>query len=581
MSRGSRRRLARALVALAGVAALGTGCASIPASSSPQVFGPSTDETVPPRNPDPRYDAIQPQPGEAPIDIVRDYLAVGGSHDQQHAGARAYLTPKAAKSWNDAAGVVALEDGPLYLFPDKGGAEVVMSARQHGRVDSDGSYIPSTAPVPYRFHMEKIDGEWRIDNPPGGVLVLVSTFERAWRPYNVYFLDSTKSRVVPDVRLVPFPQDNVLPGVLVSDLGNGPSAALAGAVRSDLEGVRLQSNVVRESDRVRVYLTGLGDSADTLEAGGFAQIVWTLNQLGVGGIEIYLDGQPVSPRNAPSRTLQRFGDWRGYDPDGLAVSTPGYFIRDGAVLTTANTPVTGPAGSAAYEATSVGVSTDQRSMAVVGSAPGNSVGLYLGRTGGSLRRVLTGTSLSPPTWGAAVDEVWTVKDGREIILVPASGEASRVTSPMLDRLGPVWGLRLSRDGARVALVVGPPKGQHLYLGVVVREYGAVRIDGVRPADVGAGPVSDVSWSDALTVTVLVRAQKEDASLYTVDVDGRTSGRVVSTSGLPAPPFAVAAAPNLPLLAVAAGAVWSSPGSGEPWTRVTREPADDSAPAYPG
>ena len=40
-------------------------------------------------------------------------------------------------------------------------------------------------------------------------------------------------------------------------------AALAGAVRSDLDGVRLQSNVVRESDRVRVYLTGLGDSADT------------------------------------------------------------------------------------------------------------------------------------------------------------------------------------------------------------------------------------------------------------------------------------------------------------------------------
>jgi hypothetical protein len=352
-------------------------------------------------------------------------------------------------------------------------------------------------------------------------------------------------------------------------------------VRSDLEGVRLQSNVVRESDRVRVYLTGLGDSTDTLEIGGFAQLVWTLNQLGVGGIEIYLEGQPISPRNAPARILQRLGDWRSFDPDGLAVSTAGYFIRDGAVLTTANTPVSGPAGSGVYGATSVGVSTDQRSMAVVGSGPGTSVGLCLGRTGGSLRRVLTGTSLSPPTWGAAVDEVWTVKDGREIVLVQAGGQASRVTSPMLDRLGPIWALRLSRDGARVALVVGPAKGQHLYLGVVVRQNGAVRIDGLRAADVGAGPVSDVSWSDALTVTVLVRARQEDSGLYTVSIDGRTSGQLVSTSGLPAPPFAVAAAPNLPLLAVAAGAVWSTPGSGEPWTRVTREPAADSAPAYPG
>jgi hypothetical protein len=220
-------------------------------------------------------------------------------------------------------------------------------------------------------------------------------------------------------------------------------------------------------------------------------------------------------------------------------------------------------------------------MAVVGAGPGTSVSLYVGRSGGPLRRIVTGTSLTPPSWGAAVDEVWTVKDRREVILAQASGETSRVTAPMLDRLGPLWSLRLSRDGTRVALVVGPAKGQHLYLGVVVRQNGAVRIDGVRAADVGAGPVSDVSWSDALTVTALVRARQEDSGLYTVSIDGRTSGQVVTTSGLPGPPSAMAAAPNLPLLAVAAGAVWSSPGSGEPWTRVTREPAADSAPAYPG
>jgi hypothetical protein len=133
----------------------------------------------------------------------------------------------------------------------------------------------------------------------------------------------------------------------------------------------------------------------------------------------------------------------------------------------------------------------------------------------------------------------------------------------------------------VAIVAGPARHEQLYMGVVIRQNGAIRIDGLRAADVGDGPVSDVSWSDALTVTALVRALQQDSGLYTVNIDGRSTGQLVSPSGLPGPPSATAAAPNLPLLTVAAGSIWGSPGSGEPWTRVTREPAADSAPAYPG
>lgn len=587
MTRAGRARAAAAVVA-AGL--LLAGCVSIPTSTPPQVIEQSIEGDSPPPNYDPRYGAIQPQPGEQPVDIVRDYLAVGGSHEGQHAGARAYLTPEGAKSWNDAEGVVALEDATVYLEATNGGAEVTMLAQQRGRVEADGAYLPSAARFPYVFRMKKIGGEWRIDNPPAGVLVKVSTFEQSWRPYNVYFLDSTRSRVVPDVRMVPFPLDNALASLLVSALGAGPSAWLRGAVRSDLEGIRLQSNIVQENDRVRVFLTGLGDSADTLEAGGFAQLVWTLNQLGVSGIEIYLDGQPVSPRAAPQQILQRIGDWRRFDPDGLPVSTPAYFTRGGAVLTTPSTPVRGPApstpvrgpaGSGAYAARSVAVSTDQRSMAVVGAGPGDTVALSIGRLGGALRRVLTGSTLTPPTWGAAANEVWTVRDGREVVLVPTSGAASRVAAPALERRGAVRSLRLSRDGTRVAIVAGAGERQLLLIGVVVRQNGATRIDGLREADVGDGPVSDVSWSDALTVTALVRAREQDSGLYTVNIDGRSTGQLVSPSGLPGPPSAVAAALNLPLLTVAAGSVWGTPGSGEQWTRVTRDPVPDSAPAYPG
>jgi Lipoprotein LpqB beta-propeller domain/Sporulation and spore germination len=572
-------RTGRLVAALLAAAALASGCASIPSSSPPQVFPIDAQESTPPDT-DPRYDAIQPRDGESPLEIVRDFLAVGGSHPQRHAAARAYLTPKAAEDWKDNLGVAVLEDTPLYL-EDRGGTEVVMSATQRARITVDGAYLPNPAPYPYDFRMEKIDGQWRIGNPPPGLLVTGQTFEQAWRPYNVYFLDSTRARVVPDVRMVPYPQDTALPSLLVGYLGSGPSDRLEGAVTSDLDGVRLQSNIVRDKDGVDVYLTGLGGNDDTLEPGGFAQLVWTLNQLGVGGIEVFLDGEQIAPQAQPKQTLQRFGDWRGFDPDALAVSTPGYFIRGGAVFTTTDGPVPGPVGTGAYAAQSVGVSLNRESLAVVGRRRGGSVGLWVGRAGGTPRLALTGTTMTTPTWGSAVDEVWTVRNGREIVLVQGNGQPSRVAAPALDGLGTVSALRLSRDGARVALVAGSAGRQQIYLGVVVREEGAVKIPALYAFSLGAGPVADVSWSDALTLTALVRPSVLGSSLYTVGIDGRAPGQLVNAARLPAPPAAVATAPNLPLLTVAARAVWRSPGSGEPWARVTQSAATESAPVYPG
>lgn len=570
-------RPARVLAALLGAAALTTGCASIPSSSAPQVFPVEAQETAPAGS-DPRYDAIRPEEGESPINVVRDYLAVGGSHAQRHAAARAYLTPQAAASWQDDEGVVVLEQG-VYL-DDKNPTEIVMTATQRGRIDKLGTYLPNRADYPYTFHVEKVDGEWRIKDPPPGLFVTSQTFEDAWRPYNVYFLDSTRTRVVPDVRMVPYPQEAAAPSLLVNLLSAGPSAALQGAVRSDLEDVRLQSNVVRDADGVDVYLTGLAGDDDTLPPGGFAQLVWTLNELSLGGVEIFLEGQPIAPRQQPKQTLQRLGDWRSFDPNALPVSTPGYYIRGGAVRTTEDRPVPGPLGAPGYAPQAVGVSVDQSSIAVVGRRRAGGVGLYVARAGQAPNLVLTGRTMTAPTWGSADDEVWTVRDGREIVFVQ-NGRASRVTAPTLEGKGPVSSLRLSRDGARVAVVAGPPNRQQLFLGSVVRDEGSVRIPRLDPVTLVSDPVADVAWFNALTIIVLVRPSVLGSSLYTLSLDGRTPAQLVNAARLPAPPNAVGAAPNLQLLTVAAGAIWGSPGSGEPWTRVTRGAAAESAPVYPG
>jgi hypothetical protein len=574
-----RRRTAARLVAGLGACLLAAGCASIPSSSPPQIISETPPRaTEPAAEGDIRYDGIAPRPGEQPEDIVRDFLRVAGSYERDHARARAYLTQRGSRTWKADIRTVVLEDPP-YLLVQDGGSIVQMSAQQRGRVEADGSYIAARAPYPYTFRLAKVNGEWRIENPPEGLLIEANTFAAAFRSYNVYFLDSTRTKVVPDPRWFAAPRE-ALPSRLVTAIEQGPSQWLAGAVRSDLEDATLQINVVQEGGRVKVYLSGRGvGSADTLSDGAFAQLVWTLNQLGVGGVEVYIDGREVRPVRAPNRFEQRLSDWRGFDPEGLPASTPALFIRNGAVWTTADAPLPGPAGRPGYNATTVAQSTTG-SLAVVRRASQGGFTLFVG-TSSALRPTVSGETLTPPTWASADDEVWTVRNGREVVLVPATGATRRV-SAALDKLGPVRSLRLSRDGSRVAVVAGSRGQEQLHLGVVIRDNsGSVRIERLQLLDVGEAGVADVSWLDALTLVVLVQDGLQDNALHTVSVDRANTSRLVGRSQLPGPPVAVAAASTLPLLTVAAGTLWRTLAIDDSWSPVDGRTDAASAPAYPG
>jgi hypothetical protein len=576
--RPARRRAAAGVLVLAAALVAATSCASIPSSSRPQVIGESLPASSPPDQDDVRYDAIVPRPGEAPEDIVRDFLRASGSFERGFARARAYLTDSANANWKDIKGTAILEDAP-YINPGSGGSVVRMSAQQRGRLDEDGSYVAGKAPYPYKFELKKVKGNWRIDNPPNVLLIEAGTFEFAYKPYNVYFLDSTRTRVVPDVRWYAAAPEAV-PSQLVTAIEQGPSAALEDAVRSDLDGITLQNNIEPGGDRVKVYLTGLDGRADTLSPGGFAQIVWTLHQLGVGGVEIFSDGRLVAPKDAPGRTVQQFGDWRSFDPDGLTATAGSYFIRDGAVWTTQGVPIAGPAGRSSFKALSVGLSFDQHSLAVVRKSASGSQVLYVG-TPGSLHATVTGSVLTRPTWGLGTREVWTVKDGRTVLIVPVTGQAVRVDVQDLDELGTIRALSLSRDGSRVAVVAGAAGKERLQIGVVSQEGGSTRVDGLRQLDVGGSPVSDVSWADALSVVALTRSGGEDSSLYSVDITGVSAAQLVGTAGLPGPPSAIAAGPSLPLLTIAAGGLWRALSPNDTWSRVPDSRSAESAPVYPG
>ena len=87
--------MAAGLAAAACTLLAGTGCASIPNTSPPQVIPQSVPAAAPVDGGDLRYDEMVPRPGEAPGDIVGDFLRAGGSIERGHTRARAYLTPQA------------------------------------------------------------------------------------------------------------------------------------------------------------------------------------------------------------------------------------------------------------------------------------------------------------------------------------------------------------------------------------------------------------------------------------------------------------------------------------------------------
>jgi hypothetical protein len=206
--------------------------------------------------------------------------------------------------------------------------------------------------------------------------------------------------------------------------------------------------------------------------------------------------------------------------------------------------------------------------------------LYVGGTS-TLRPTVTGRTLTPPTWGSSGDEVWTVRDGAEVLSVSRNQQPDRVAVPASSSLGTIKALRLSRDGSRVAIVAGPRDRERLWVGAVIRDNGRIRLDSLTVLQLGQNPVSDVSWADSLSLVALVRDGKQYSSLYSISVSGVSGGRLVATAGLPAPPTAVAAGPSLPLLTVASGTLWSTPATDETWSRATVRDGVVSQPTYPG
>jgi hypothetical protein len=568
--RAARRRLA-GLVGLLVVLVLGA-CSTVPTSSPTvqitQAAARPTDEVG--------IEPLPPEEGATPDEVVRGFIDATASTVHGHPVARQFLAPAAAKSWSDEAGITVIST-PSAVTTDVGA--VSFTAQLVGTVDTAGVFTVATQRSYSRtFTLQQVRKQWRILDPPDGLVMLEPDFERLYDQRNAYFIDPTGQRLVPDPRYLITGQSQ--PTTLVQRLIDGASPALADPVVKDpLAGAQLRRAVTVTSRAATVDLTGIGNQPATVLSEICAQIVWSLDQLALRSVEVLVDGQPVDIDGVP--LVQTTSDWESFDPAATPVSAVGHYIDGGALKTVDGKPAPGPAGTGGYGIAAAAVSADQHSgdLATMAATTSNGGGatLLVGPYGGALGQVAAGNSFTAPTVSATRPEFWVVRDGATVLRVAAGGQPQNVDATSLTGLGAVQSLRLSPDGTRAAVIVDGT----LYVATVVRsDDGGVALRAPQPIAPSLTLVSDVAWDTSASLLVLAGDGSQDRTVpYTVSVDG-FGLEDIATSGLPSQPTAIGAAPGQPTLVIAHGTVWQQ--SGGTWATLLRgqEPVPGSAPFYP-
>jgi hypothetical protein len=191
--------------------------------------------------------------------------------------------------------------------------------------------------------------------------------------------------------------------------------------------------------------------------------------------------------------------------------------------------------------------------------------------------------------------VWSVADGTTVVRATRAGPPGAVRPLPVDAsgliaagvtaapgaLGPLSALRISPDGARVALVSG---GRVLVAAIARDGAGNARLGSVaalRPESLDQ--VLDVGWTR--TDQIVAVGNRADRPVTLVSVDGLDL-ESLSTTNITPPVTAVAARPGRPLVVADQGGTWTLPLGGESgsgtdvWQAVPGFGAS-TVPAYPG
>ncbi len=500
------------------------GCASVPTS------GPVAHHTPQGANVDGgvRVDPLPPSDGASPLLIVEGFLHAMSTYQPDYAVARKYLTEQASKEWHPEDGVQVYADGvPL----TDAGSSVRLMAQPVGQVDARGIYTTADEkadPIRQDFALVKnAEGQWRISKPPVGLLLSRYLFSTGFTDVNLHFLDATGSVLVPDSRFFAS-GDQAIQAAVEAEL-DGPSDWLKPAVQPiDTAGVSVVSLDLDRTGLVKITLGGMASSLSAAERQRLlAELAFTLSSFSqVTGLTVATDAGPwLDPAG---RAVVTTASYSQLSPDnsgssGLLFAVEG---EDRKVRQVRNINDSSQSVEVVNGLTSPGALTANAAATELAAVSADGRVLEVSRIGETKARQLrTGTELLRPDYGRN-GELWsaTAASIRQLKVFRADAEVPVDTSAVPDL--PVVAMRLSPDGVRLALVLKVGKATQVGLATIVRQGESLRLGSWRPLALAAGgatsgTASDIGWTNATGLAVLVTGDSGDSSVLKSTEDADT------------------------------------------------------------
>lgn len=567
------------LVAVLMAALLATGCASIPEFSEPepvksmQQGNAATPATAPPK-------------GADPFGLVRNFVDSVASPASNHGAGRLHLTAAANRNWRLPSELTIVDNVdtiPAPRSPDTPDDVqfVSLQANKVGRLRADQSFVSETGVYKALVRVERRpDGQWRIATPPPELVTTRPAFSAAYKPIPIYFLDHTRTGVVPDRRYVVSQPSSTLPQRAIELLMRGPSKNFESSMGTAIpRGAYLKTNASETSDgALQVNLSELGNQPVQARRLIAAQVVLSLQKVSTARVRLLEEGAPVLVDQQEIRPT----DVASYQNDGATrPELPGLAVVDERlhVLNRKAPPVPGPAGSGQYNVVQAAQSGDGKHLAAAVRDPQGGVGLRIGDYGGSLSELpVNGAGMSRPSWRDD-SEAWTVVDGRDVVRA-FDDDGTWVSRPVDAREfsggQPITDLRVSRDGTRVAGVVN---GQ-IVVAAVSDENGQIVLRRPTPL-VGAPKAAGITGVDWLTDESLVAiTDSKSAPVFEVTDDG-FRWTPYASENLGEPLTAVTVGPERRVVIADRSGLWQASNPRDVWSLLQVPIGSGSIPFFPG
>ena len=521
-----------------------SSCTSLPSYTEPQALRSFVRST-------PTEEAIAPVAGQEPDLLLRDFFAASGKPIQNHQAARAFLTPDAARRWDDAASTLILDRIDLNAKPGAtpNAISYVVRGTVVGALGPGGVFSPDHGDFEAEIQLSKVDGEWRINSLPAGTVFERVELRNNYSPEELFFFDPNQKMLVRDRRWI-YKGQKSMDTSLLSLLVEGPKGPIAAGVTTEVPvGATFAGN-----DNGVYRFNGFADLSAEERHRFAAQVLWTLAKSGTQGpYNIELDGTPLDPQ-APVLTID---DVAEYNPNATSGSvSPLYAVGNGSLTlvdSSTLTPVAGTLGSSG-RVESADISGDYVAGVIVdGEGAGRQSTLVAGPVNGSVESVLQARTLTQPSLESHATALWTVLDGRTIARVARSTSTNELSQSEVDAtkieglLEPdgeggegssISMLKLSPTGVRAAMVIGGK----VYLAVISRPAAGEKmianiIDIAPSLD---NTVVSVAWQ--LDGSLVVGTANQDAPIWRVETDGSAVTQLPS-GNITAPVVAVAASAN--------------------------------------